>query len=465
MRLTLVINTPTSVTAHGGVGEVGGNKFLLETASSSVFLDFGQSFGEEKKFFDLPFIRPRNERVLRTLNILPEMQGSFYKDATTSTPSKVDAMLISHAHLDHYGYSRYVSDSIPLVTGPATERIIVAREETSGGYKKDYKIANCSKRNGHEVYKNFITARTGQKMELGDFEIYPIHVDHSIPAAYGFILNTPEATIAYTGDLRKHGTVSRFTSDFAREASEADPDLLLVDCTHLPESKISSEERVEKEARNLISSTKNLVMVGFGSGDLDRMRSFYNAARQSDRMLAVSTKQAAILEAVRPDSRLDIVNLSDPNVAIFLREKERPRQWEREIMERYPNCCVRGEDISREQDRYVLVASLFDMNESLTITPEPDSLYILSSADPFDEEGEISKSKLMAWLEVLGMPCVQIHASGHMSGPEIREFVEGVNPRITVPIHTEKPELASIYLSQLDTDVRVLEKGEGLQVP
>jgi len=34
-----------TVTGYGGVGEVGGNKFLLEDGEMRLFLDFGITFG------------------------------------------------------------------------------------------------------------------------------------------------------------------------------------------------------------------------------------------------------------------------------------------------------------------------------------------------------------------------------------------------------------------------------------
>ncbi|MBM4236933.1 MAG: MBL fold metallo-hydrolase, partial [Euryarchaeota archaeon] len=47
-----------SITFFGGAGEVGGNKFLLKTNESSVFLDFGKNFAREKMFYEEPFLKP-----------------------------------------------------------------------------------------------------------------------------------------------------------------------------------------------------------------------------------------------------------------------------------------------------------------------------------------------------------------------------------------------------------------------
>jgi len=48
----------TNLTFYGGVGEVGGNKILLETKESRVFFDFGMSFKKAGLYFS-EFLQPR----------------------------------------------------------------------------------------------------------------------------------------------------------------------------------------------------------------------------------------------------------------------------------------------------------------------------------------------------------------------------------------------------------------------
>ena len=44
----------------GGVGEIGGNKFLIRDGDSKILLDFGMSLGLRGQFFSEPFLAPRD---------------------------------------------------------------------------------------------------------------------------------------------------------------------------------------------------------------------------------------------------------------------------------------------------------------------------------------------------------------------------------------------------------------------
>ena len=39
----------TDITFHGGVNDIGGNKFLVEDKGTKILMDFGMSFGDEGK--------------------------------------------------------------------------------------------------------------------------------------------------------------------------------------------------------------------------------------------------------------------------------------------------------------------------------------------------------------------------------------------------------------------------------
>src|SRR5437870_12062530 len=89
----------------GGIGEIGGNKFLVEDSDSRILLDFGMSLGMRGQFFSEPFLSPRDRQGLVPLGILPHIHG-LYRDAENPP---LDAGILSHAHSDH-------AMCIPLLT-------------------------------------------------------------------------------------------------------------------------------------------------------------------------------------------------------------------------------------------------------------------------------------------------------------------------------------------------------------
>lgn len=108
------------------------------------------------------------------------------------------------------------------------------------------------------------TFRTGDKIKVGTIVVEPVHVDHSIPAAYGFLIHTSKGTIVYTGDLRAHGPRKDMTEEFAERARESRPAAMICEGTRMVEKekrKNYSERQVEKLGDKVVSSTEKIVFV------------------------------------------------------------------------------------------------------------------------------------------------------------------------------------------------------------
>ena len=54
----------------------------------------------------------------------------------------------------------------------------------------------------------------GKKFKIGNLEILPCRVDHSLPGATGYIIYTSEGPLIYTGDLRFHGRHKEWSYEF-----------------------------------------------------------------------------------------------------------------------------------------------------------------------------------------------------------------------------------------------------------
>jgi ribonuclease J len=296
-----MVKNTTTLTFYGGVNEIGRNKILLQDGDTRVFFDFGMSFTMKKQFYSPPFLSPKSEKSLQELGILPQIAGIYKFDLN---PPEVDAVFISHGHLDHSAYLSFIKREIPVYCGETTEIILQALSEIRRA-DLEFSVADI----------DFRRFRTGRSIKVGGLEIEPFHVDHSIPGAYGFVIHTSNGAVVYTGDFRDHGAKPEMTRDFVEKAKNAKPAAIITEATNMTGATVSSEAEVEGKLDSIVARADGIVLAEFAYSDVDRLNSFYRIAKKNRRCLAVSLKQAYLLDALRKDKGLRIPDLDD---AIYL---------------------------------------------------------------------------------------------------------------------------------------------------
>jgi len=434
-----------SLTFYGGVGEIGGNKILVTDRDTRILLDFGMNFAERSRFYSTPWLAPRDERGFLEFGLLPKIEGTYVFD---EEPAQVDALFLSHSHTDHTTCLPFLKKEIAVFCGETTQLLLKAFNETAFGRRSFEKNIEGL---------HFNTFRTGAKVKVGSMEIEPIHVDHSVPGAYGFIVHTSEGAVVYSGDFRMHGARADLTADFAKAAAKSKPIAMICEGTNLMEAEVSTELEVESKISQVVAATPGLVLADFRPADVDRIRTFQEAAKQNQRQLAISLKQAYILESLSTDKRLEAPEINSSEFLIFQREKKRYFNWENAIVDHYAN-VVDAQKVGELQSKIILSASYSDFNEMLDIRPEPGSSFIFSTSEPFNEEMEIQHDKYTNWLDHFGLPMYHIHCSGHIMPAEARKVVERIAPKKFYPVHTENPGLFARYVSDV-TKVELPQKG------
>ncbi|HID73547.1 MAG TPA: MBL fold metallo-hydrolase [Thermoplasmata archaeon] len=484
---------------YGGVGEIGGNTILLDSDGLRIMLDFGVSFTRQGAFFG-EFLQVRNRTHLRDsilLGLIPPLDGLYRNDLESpngleslqvyrehpelwqtrvvpwaESEERIDALLLTHGHLDHVQNIPLIDPHIPIYCSGDTRILLETMEDMSQGVSSEFvhtkvwglKTTKSGKFPGsprigeiENLDRDFQTFRPPAKFHIEDIEVEAYPVDHSVPGAVGFIIRTGEENIAYTGDFRFHGDHAHWTMRFFEAVAE-DVDVLISEGTRMNDPEKDNEQYVRDRTTELIEQTNGLVMLGYSWKDLMRTKSMLEVSRRTGRELVISPRTAYFLhkmgshvEAIvglrvylpRKGSMIytpsDYVN--DKYLAGY------SLNWKNEKPDMtHLNDGIRAYHIARNPGRYLLHLDHHSFNELLDLGRLEGSIYIKVQSEPLTEEMHLSEHLIANWFRAWGINApdhvpIDIPASGHACGPEINDVISVISPKLLIPLHTEHPEL------------------------
>ncbi|MBU2637533.1 MAG: MBL fold metallo-hydrolase [Nanoarchaeota archaeon] len=431
----------TSLTFYGGTGEIGGNKFLLKDKGANIYLDFGESFTFGQDFF-YNYLSPRTVNGLEVyfeFNMIPKISGLYNKDMLKATNLKyqkpnIQAVFISHSHSDHAGHLSFIDEDIPVYMGHCTHKLIDV-------YTKLYK--SFQDIGTHNNLKEF---KSGDKIKIKHLEITPIHVEHSVPGAYGFIIKTSKGNIVYTGDFRMHGPRADLTKEFIKKARDSKPIAMLCEGTRMSSDVEHNytEEEVEKKVNEITKASKGTVFGHFAMSNVDRFMSFYKACIKNKRIMVIDTRFALILESLKehisilPDVR------KDKNIKVYFRiaktctfQEKDYSPWEREYMKN----MITYKEIKKNPKKYLMHMRFAALMEMVYLQPK-SSDFIYSSSEHFYEGEENLEERTIweNWMKHFKITFHKAHCSGHADKAALTETIKTINPKVLIPIHTQVPE-------------------------
>ncbi len=501
-----------SLTFYGGVGEIGGNQILLADGKTRLFFDFGLPFGREGDYFE-ELLRPRTGLVdFLELGLIPPLPGIYRPDLVMGPELwqrfpprgdfKIDGVLLSHAHLDHTGYISFLDENIPVYASALTAFIAKAMQdsgqkgadrevcyvnprvvkegrlatETKAAYRQR-SVAFADKpdlceeailfwQKSPAKTKGLLGCSSSCSVDrVGELPVKCFPVDHSIPGASAFAVQTSKGWVVYTGDIRFHGRAAEQTHRFVEHIAALKPYALLCEGSRAGDETQITEAEVRDNALRIVRGERGLVIADFGPRNIDRLLSFYDIAKETGRKLVILPKDAYLQDAMCLVSK-EIPSLDAcPDVFIY-KDPGAEGNWEKDLWEKRQGKMVTAGDIRQQPGGFLLCFSFWDVKNLIDIDPD-GGLYLYSSSRAYDDEQKIDMQRLHRWVEhfhlrFAGDPEAgeRLHASGHASGPELIEMIRKVSPKVLIPVHTERPEYFWQNLQGSGIDVRHVERGQ-----
>ncbi|MBI4343957.1 MAG: ribonuclease J [Euryarchaeota archaeon] len=506
---------PLDLTVYDGARTVGGNKILLDFDGHSVFFDFGINYKRMGEFYE-EFLQPRSGRGIHDflrMELVPRL-GIYREDLTPSdlmlpAPKRVEAVLLSHAHMDHAGCIGLLRQDIKVCASPITAALLKAMRDCGrGDIEAEIAYLGARKRaegeprvveaedRGRTPYRGRDFALTGPlpeglpafwshspkrrglvagalapAVETFSFRLEAYPVDHSIYGATAFAVETSAGWVVYTGDIRVHGKHAPETEAFVRSAARLRPKVLVMEGTKAGrEGNEPTEEEVRRNCLGAVEAEEGLVVADFSPRNFERLETFLRIARETGRRMAVLPKDAYLLDALGLVDGVDRMG----ELLIYRDLKAHRDGWEAEVLNKFGEKLVDPREVGRRAEEYILAFSFWDLKNLLDIEAK-GGRYIYSSSEAYTEDQVIDFQRLHNWLRYMGLEVVGFevvdgrprfqkgfHASGHASAEELLAIARAIDPEILVPVHTEDPNFFAEHLP--DIGVLIPTRGERVRI-
>ena len=380
------------IVALGGLGEIGRNMTVFETAGKLLIVDVGVLFPEETQpGIDL---------------ILPDF--SYIRDRLDD----VIGIVLTHGHEDHIGAVPYL----------LRERADIAI------YGSALTLAFVSaKLREHRITPLTREVSAGMSEDIGPFTVEFVAVNHSIPDALAVAIHTPAGTVLHTGDFKMDQLPldGRITDLRAFAAlGEKGVDLFLVDSTNADVPGFTPSEREIMPALDRVfRATRRRVIVASFASHVHRVQQIIDTALAHDRKVAFVGR--SMVRNMKISKEMGYLTIPE-------------------------NLIIDAKDIESYGDHVVLIctgsqgeplAALSRManGDHAIRVGEGDTVVLASSLIPGNENPvfRVINELTRFGAKVVHKGNALVHVSGHAAAGELLYCYNVVKPKYVMPVHGE----------------------------
>lgn len=239
--------------ALGGLNENGKNTYIVEVDDAMFIFDAGIKFVSEE-MFGVDYILPDYDYLVKNRR-------------------KIKGLFLTHAHPENVGGVFDLLKVLPKIKIFATK------------YTIEYlKLEGLD--------ENRITLITPHhKINCGGVSIFPINVNHSVPDAVMYVINTKDGAIVYTGDfLIDPSMTGKYSMDLGKIAYVGKQGVLCL----LSESSFSERightspnHKFEKWYKDLINKIQGRVLVSIFPDHLYTIQEIFNSLDNTHRKVVI----------------------------------------------------------------------------------------------------------------------------------------------------------------------------------
>ena len=391
---------PIHIYPLGGLGEVGKNMTVYECCGDMIIVDCGLVF-PDSEMYGVDMVIPDFTFVLQN------------KD-------KIKGLLITHGHEDHIGSIPYLLQKMDLPVYGTRLTLGLIRNKL-----EEFNLAGKTR---------FVEIVPRQKLQLGCFTVEPIHVNHSIPDAVAFAIESPAGVVIQTGDFKIDytplacGPTDLTTlAEYGRKGVLA----LLSDSTNAERPGFTAtEQKVAAGVHNLFTQARNkrIIIATFAS-NIYRIQQIIDLAVQEGRKVAFSGRSMVNNTAMAQE--LGYMHVPDGTL-ISVDELNRYAPEEVVLI----TTGSQGEPLS------ALSRMASCSHRQVRVGPGD---FIIISANPIPGN-EKSVTKIVNGLLLLGAEVIyesmyDVHVSGHACQEEQKLMLTLTRPKFFLPVHGEYKQL------------------------
>jgi len=412
-------DTMVRIKLHRGANQIGGSITEIYTEDTHIFIDFGSELNAKE--------------AESTDNRMIDMIRS----------AKCDAVLFSHYHGDHVGLLKHIPTQdirgrkITLGMGKTARSVLrIIHETLSADFieEREEHQELLGIINDEERWTNFSNKAA---IQIGDFTITPVRVDHSAFDAYMFIIEAEGEVIVHTGDFRAHGVLGKnLFSDLeevlVQRGLKDNVDILITEGTMMArlDEAVMTEEELKDKAVQLMNEPENkYVFLLCSSTNMESLASFCWAAYELNRRMFVSPYVYKQILGYRATAGKENPKFIFPGANRF------------EPMDRINPKLDGGKtqmEYMKEHGGIILLRRGAADLEKMEFFKDDNPLLIYSMW-----HGYIDKEKCPDTYEedlgalVNNFRCEELHTSGHADAPTITKMIKIINPgQGVIPIHT-----------------------------